>query len=141
MKRTAEITLGIIGIVFYVFSILVGAVRLWMENNQDYLRDFLLDNQEDFLLTPEDIDLLFDVLATGGIIVVIMPIIAVILGIVAMVFLKGDNRPVAAGIILIATGVLYVIITGGGGILSGILFLIAGILCLTRKPNTIIEAP
>ncbi|MEN2769241.1 DUF4064 domain-containing protein [Ornithinibacillus xuwenensis] len=143
MKRTAEITLGIIGTVFYVFSVLLGALRIWMENNKGFLYDYLVDNQDEFALTQGDLDMIQEMfdrsLASGGILLVIMPILAIILGIVAMVLLKGNKNPIAAGIIFIATGVVYVIVTIGGGILSGILFLIAGILCLTRKPNTIIE--
>ncbi|MFS0675028.1 DUF4064 domain-containing protein [Ornithinibacillus sp. 179-J 7C1 HS] len=144
MKRTAEITLGIIGAVFYVFSIAFGALRLWMENNKGYLQDYMYNNQDEFQLTNSDIDMLQEFfnlnLATGGPLLIILPILAIILGIVALVLLKGNKSPVAAGIIFIATGVLYVIITAGGGILSGILYLIAGILCLTRKPKpTIIQ--
>jgi hypothetical protein len=143
VKRTAEMTLGIIGAVFYVFSVAFGILRLWMENNKGYLENYMADNQSEFELTTTDMNALEEMfnmnLAQGGILLVILPIIAIILGIVAMVLLKGNKRPVAAGIIFIATGVVYAIITLGGGILSGILYLIAGILCLARKPKTIIE--
>ncbi|GIO27147.1 DUF4064 domain-containing protein [Ornithinibacillus bavariensis] len=143
MKRTAEVTLGIIGTVFYVFSVLIGALRLWMENNKDYLYDFITENQNEMEFTADDMDIIQEAfnlnLAGGGPLLVIMPILAIILGIVAMVLLKGNKNPIAAGIIFIATGVIYVIVTLGGGILSGILFLIAGILCLARKPKTLIE--
>jgi Protein of unknown function (DUF4064) len=143
MKRTAEVTLGIIGTIFYVFSLLMGAFRIWMENNKGYLFDVIEDNQSEMDFSSQDMDILTEAfnynLAGGGILLVIMPILAIILGIVAMVLLKGNKNPIAAGIIFIATGVIYVIVTLGGGILSGILFLIAGILCLARKPKTIIE--
>jgi lipopolysaccharide export LptBFGC system permease protein LptF len=143
LKRTAEVTLGIIGSVFYVFSIAFGVLRLWMENNKGYLEGYMVENQSEFELTTTDMDMLQEIfnmnLAQGGILLVIMPILAIILGIVAMVLLKGNKQPVAAGIIFIATAVIYVIVTAGGGILSGLLFLIAGILCLARKPKTIIE--
>jgi hypothetical protein len=143
MKRTAEVTLGIIGTIFYVFSLLMGVFRIWMENNKGYLFDVIEDNQSEMDFSSQDMDILTEAfnynLAGGGILLVIMPILAIILGIVAMVLLKGNKNPIAAGIIFIATGVIYVIVTLGGGILSGILFLIAGILCLARKPKTIIE--
>ncbi|WP_096270925.1 DUF4064 domain-containing protein [Paucisalibacillus globulus] len=143
MKRTAEITLGIIGAVFYVFSVAFGILRLWMENNKGYLEEYMTENQSEFDLTSSDISTIEEMfsmnLAQGGILIVILPIVAIILGIVAMVLLKGNKRPVAAGIIFLVTGVGYAIITLGGGILSGILYLIAGILCLARKPKTIIE--
>ena len=143
MKRTAEITLGIIGSVFYLFSVAFGAFRLWMENNKGTLEDYMMENQSEFELTSSDMTVLEEMfnmnLAQGGILIVILPIIAIILGIVAVVLVKGNKNPVAAGIIFIVTGVGYAIITLGGGILSGILLLIAGILCLARKPKTIIE--
>jgi hypothetical protein len=143
LKRTAEITLGIIGSIFYLFSVAFGVFRLWMENNKGTLEEYMIENQSEFDLTSSDITVIEEMfnmnLAQGGILIVILPIIAIILGIVAVVLVKGNKRPVAAGIIFIATGVGYAIITLGGGILSGILLLIAGILCLARKPKTIIE--
>ncbi|WP_026908601.1 DUF4064 domain-containing protein [Paucisalibacillus globulus] len=143
MKRTAEITLGIIGSILYLFSVAFGIFRLWMENNKDTLEEYMVENQSEFDLTSSDMTVLEELfnmnLAQGGILIVILPILAIILGIVAVVLVKGNKRPVAAGIIFIATGVGYAIITLGGGILNGILLLIAGILCLARKPKTIIE--
>ena len=143
MKRTAEITLGIIGSVFYLFSVAFGVFRLWMENNKGTLEEYMVENQSEFELTSSDMTVLEEMfnmnLAQGGIFIVILPILAIILGIVAVVLVKGNKKPVAAGIIFIVTGVGYSIVTLGGGILSGILLLIAGILCLARKPKTIIE--
>lgn len=143
MRRIAEVTLGVIGAVFYVFSLFFGFVRIWAENNKDYIQDIMLNNPEEFPLTPTEADVVENLLnidlARGGSLLIILPIVAIILGIIAMVLIKGNKQPVAAGIIFIATGVLYVIITFGGGILSGVLYLIAGILCLARKPKELLE--
>lgn len=139
MKRIAEITLGVIGAIFYVLSLFFGFIRVWAENNKGYIQDLMLNNPEEFPLTPAEAEVVENIfnfnLARGGSLLIILPIVAIILGIIAMVLLKGNKQPIAAGIIFIATGVIYVILTMGGGILSGVLYLIAGILCLTRKPN------
>ncbi|WP_010098149.1 DUF4064 domain-containing protein [Ornithinibacillus scapharcae] len=143
MRRIAEVTLGVIGAVFYLISLFFGFIRIWAENNKGYIQDIMLNNPEEFPLTPAEVDVVENIfnidLARGGTLLIILPIVAIILGIIAMVLIKGNKQPVAAGIIFIATGVLYVILTVGGGILSGILYLIAGILCLARKPKQQLE--
>src|SRR5690606_5302376 len=130
---TAEIVLGIIGAVFYLFSIVIGALRVWAENNKEFLENYVYEHQDEMQFTSvelESIEQLMSVnLAPGGILLVILPLFAIILGVIAMILLKGNKQPIAAGIIFVAVGVLYPIITLGGGILSGILYLIAGILC------------
>ena len=140
MKRTAEIVLGIIGALGYAFSAAIGGFLLWMQNNRDVLEDAMTETGDPTTdLTIGEFETMIDVLGTGGWLLLVSSIVAIILGIVAMVLLKGNKKPVIAGIIFIATAVIVAFITGGVGILAGILYLIAGIMCLVRKPKTTLE--
>lgn len=140
MKRTAEIILGIIGAVGYAFMAALGGFMLWMQNNRDVMEEMMTgtgDPTTDFSM--EEFEAMMDVLGTGGWVLLASSIAAIILGIVAMVLLKGNKKPMIAGIIFIATAVIVAFITGGAGIIAGIFYLIAGIMCLVRKPQTTLE--
>lgn len=140
MKRTAEIILGIIGAVGYAFMAALGGFMLWMQNNRDVMEEMMTgtgDPTTDFSM--EEFEAMMDVLGTGGWVLLASSIAAIILGILAMVLLKGNKKPMIAGIIFIATAVIVAFITGGAGIIAGIFYLIAGIMCLVRKPQTTLE--
>lgn len=141
MKRTAEIVLGIIGALGYAFMAAIGGFMLWMQNNRDLIESEMTtgtgDPSTDFSM--EEFEAAMDMLGAGGWIVLISAIAAIVLGIVAMVLLKGNKKPVVAGIIFIATAVIISITTTGLGIIAGIFYLIAGIMCLVRKPQTTLE--
>lgn len=141
MKRTAEIVLGIIGALGYAFMAAIGGFMLWMQNNRDLIESEMTtgtgDPTTDFSM--EEFETAMDMLSAGGWIVLISAIVAIVLGIVAMVLLKGNKKPVVAGIIFIATAIIISITTTGLGVIAGIFYLIAGIMCLVRKPQTTIE--
>ncbi|SES97073.1 Protein of unknown function [Oceanobacillus limi] len=136
MKRTGEIILGIIGALFYGILAFIGGAAMWLRNNPDLVQQALDESPEDLGISANE---LIDTMGTGGTFLLVSSIIAIVLGIVAMVLLKGNKNPKVAGIIFIATSIIFAIITFGGGIFAGILYLIAGIMCLVRKPKTIIE--
>ena len=140
MKRTAEIILGIIGVVIYGLTAALGGFMIYLESNKDLLEESFNETAKQ---NPEmgmaDMEAALDMLASGGWLLTISSVAAIILGIVAMILLRGNKKPVIAGIIFIATAVIVAIITVGVGIIPGIFYLIAGILCLVRKPARIIE--
>lgn len=146
MKRTAEIILGIIGaLVFGVFAI-IGGIMVWLHNNEALIEDIL--NDETAQDMPEvsmmDFNEFIRVMGDAGWQITIISIISIVLGIVAMVLLKGNKNPKAAGIIFIVTTVIVGFMNLPIGIFAGIFYLIAGILCLARKPKTtetVIENP
>lgn len=138
MKRTGEIVLGVIGVIFYGVGAIFGIFMLVMKNNemiQDQLREI---SQDPELAGVMDFNALVNSLSAGGWTLIITSLIALILGIIAIVFIKGNKKPKAAGIIFIVTGVVIAIVTFGVAFFPGIFFLIAGIMCLARKPQTII---
>lgn len=140
MKRTAEIILGIIGALGYAFMAALGGFMLWMQNNRDVMEEMMTESGDPTTdLTMDEFDTMIDMLGAGGWIVLVSAIAAIVLGIVAMVLLKGNKKPVIAGIIFIATAVIVSITTTGLGIIAGLFYLIAGIMCLVRKPQRTLE--
>lgn len=141
MKRTAEIVLGIIGALGFAFMAALGGFMLWMQNNRDLIESEMTtgtgDPTTDFSM--EEFEAAMDMLSAGGWILLASAIAAIVLGIVAMVLLKGNKKPVIAGIIFIVTAVIVSIITTGAGVIAGLFYLIAGIMCLVRKPKTTLE--
>jgi len=141
MKRTAEIVLGIIGTIIYGFFAIIGAGMLWMKNNSEVVKEFYNDMVEQ---SPEmdmpEYQTFIDSMGTGGMMVLIVSLLAIVAGIVAMVLLKGNKKPKVAAIVFVATAVVVVIMLGMMGVFAGIFYIIAGILCLTRKPQqTLVE--
>ncbi|SHG08352.1 DUF4064 domain-containing protein [Ornithinibacillus halophilus] len=136
MKRTGEVILGIVGAVFYSFLALMGVFAIWLKNNPQFLEEALAEAPDDLGVSTSDI---IEGIGSGGTFILIAAIIAVILGIVAMVLLKGNKQPKIAGIIFIATALVFAVVTFGAGIFAGLFYVIAGIMCFARKPKTIIE--
>ncbi|TWT07815.1 DUF4064 domain-containing protein [Planococcus sp. CPCC 101016] len=140
MKRTVETVLGIMGALGYAFMAALGGFMIWMQNNRDIMEETMTGTGDPTTdLTMEEFEGMIDILGTGGWVLLASAIAAIVLGIVAMVLLKGNKKPVFAGIIFIATAVIVAIITTGVGIIAGIFYLIAGIMCLVRKPQRTLE--
>lgn len=136
MKRTAEVILGIIGALIYGFFAIIGGVMIWFENNQEAFEEIY---QDMVAQSPEmefpDYQTFIDSMGSGGVFLLIVSLAAVIAGIVAMVFLKGNKRPKAAGIIFILAAVAVALLQVGVGIFVGVFYIIAGIMALVRKPK------
>lgn len=137
MKRTAEVVLGIIGALVFSFFSVMGGVLIWFKNNQgaveDLYNNLVIENPK--LEASMDLQTFMESMTTGGTFLLITNLIAVILGIVAMVFLKGNKKPKIAGVIFIATAVLFTVIQVGIAMFAGFFYVIAGIMCLVRKPK------
>lgn len=137
MKRTGEVVLGILGILFFVGLSALGfflAALMKSDTVKDEIQKEVMENEQG--LTIADIDSFINLIGGAGWYFVVISLIAVALGILALLLLRGEKNPKAAGIILIVTGVVGTLITVGFGIISGLFYLIAGIMCLTRKPQT-----
>lgn len=138
MKRTGEIVLGIIGVIIYAFFTMIGALMVWIKNNEDKIRGLMEEVSKDDpenALTPEEINETLAAMGNSGWFVFGAALAIVIVGIVSLVFLKGNKRPKAAGILFIVLGVLSVFILGELAIVGAIPYIIAGIMCLVRKPQ------
>ncbi|WP_203333451.1 DUF4064 domain-containing protein [Planococcus beigongshangi] len=141
MKRTAEIVLGIIGALGYAFMAGIGAFMLWMKDNRDLIETELTtgtgDPSTDFSM--EEFELMMDLLSAGGWVLIASAVAAIVLGIVSMILLKGNKKPLIAGIIFIAVAIIVSVVTTGVGVIAGLFYLIAGIMALVRKPKTTLE--
>ncbi|MBS4175279.1 DUF4064 domain-containing protein [Bacillus sp. FJAT-49736] len=139
MKRTAEITLSIIGVVISAF--VGGAVALIgaLFKNESFQEQIKNEMENDPDLGAVDPSSVLNAVGNGSWWIVIASLVGIILGILAAVYLKGNKKPKLAGILLIIAAVISVIMTVGVNWLPGILFLIAGILSLARKPKKVIE--
>ncbi|MCP3029353.1 DUF4064 domain-containing protein [Halobacillus sp. A5] len=137
MKRTAEIVFTVIGAVFFGLAIAIGAVFANMGNNPQARAELESILSQDPNVDPDQIsiDQLMSAMTTGAWTVLAAGIAAVVIGILCIVFLKGNKKPKAAGIILIVAGVLLTFATFGVGLFGGIAYLIAGIVALVRKPK------
>ena len=128
MKRTGEIALTIIGAVFNLIG--VGIFSLFATFSKT---DYFMYNFLGAYGTEEDI--FFINIMTGiGWFLSIISLLALIAGIVALLFFKGDKKPKAAGIILIITSVILALGTFMMAFLAALCYLIAGIMGLVRKP-------
>mgnify|MGYP001214719941 FL=1 len=128
MKRTGEIALTIIGAVFNLIG--VGIFSLFTTFSKT---DYFMYNFLGAYGTEEDV--FFINIMTGiGWFLSIISLLALIAGIVALLFFKGDKKPKAAGIILIITSVILALGTFMMAFLAALCYLIAGIMGLVRKP-------
>ncbi|WP_010676497.1 DUF4064 domain-containing protein [Bacillus timonensis] len=133
MKRTGEIVLTIIGACFFALISVFGFMFLGLSEDSAFTQEMENIAAEDPSLEGVEMGFLTDMVAAGGWYFIIVGILAIILGIVSLVLLKGDKHPKAAGILLIVIAVLSTLATFLISIIASILYLIAGILCLVRK--------
>lgn len=138
MKRTAEITLSIIGAITALFGVIIfGALRSVILTD-DFVNSFSVEfNAEMSAEGIESIDAasFLDGSSVFLNIIVIVFVIALILATIAAILFRKNNKPKTAGIILIIAAIIVTVGSLGSGIITGILLLIAGIMGLVRKPK------
>jgi len=131
MKRTVEIILGVIGIITYGLITALGGFMLFLQNSEEFLQEI---NNQDPGMGLSDFETMIDVLGAGGWLFIITSILAAILGVIAIFLVKGNKKPKTAGAIFIIVCFLGAFVTVGLGIIPGIFYLFAGIMCFVRKP-------
>lgn len=141
MKRIVETVFVVIGLLIYGITTALSFIFLNIQDNDRWRAEMqsMLNQDPNFEQSQISVDQIMQGVASGVWVIIISALVAVILGILAIVFLKGNKRPKAAGIILIITGVVTTVGTFGLGIFGGIAFLIAGIVTLARKEKKPIE--
>ncbi|UOR10462.1 DUF4064 domain-containing protein [Halobacillus amylolyticus] len=141
MKRIVEIVFTVIGLVIYGLTAVLSLVFLNVQDNPGWRADMqsILNQDQNMEQAQISVDQIMEGVASVTWIIIISALVAVILGIVAVVFLKGNKKPKPAGIILIITGIVTTIGTIGFGLFGGLAFLIAGIIALVRKSENPID--
>ncbi|MCD8899757.1 DUF4064 domain-containing protein [Staphylococcus gallinarum] len=126
ISRTAERVLTWIGIVLHALYFLIFAGLLVALNlNATEFKQSMLDNET----TMEDASGAFIIINVFLIVIVIVALIMLVLGILSALWIAKRNKP--AGIILIVIGVVSLL----GSTLAGVLWIVAGIMLLVRKPK------
>ena len=139
MKRTIEIILSSVGTLFTLIG-LIGTAVLVFFGNSDLVRESFVEGFEEGAMdaggtyNPGEADMLLNFMIGFGWIVFIALLIAFVLGIISIFFYVGNKKPKAASIIAIVTGVVVGLGTMFTGFLPALLFVIAGIIGLVRKP-------
>lgn len=134
MKRTTENVLSVIGILLYGLTAGLGGIVLLLRNNEELLQE-IMELEQESQTGMNNMDTLIEGLSVGGWLLIIVSIIAILLGIVAKRLMKENKQPKRAGTLFIVVSILGSIFTLGFGIIPGVFYLIAGIMCLVRKPT------
>jgi len=137
LKRTGEIILTVIGLIFSVFGLISSiSMASMMKSN------FIVDNftegfneglAEEGLEGTIEAGEFLNIFAGFGWFLTFISIVGIVVGIIAIIFLKDNKKPKAAGIILIVGSIIILLATIGMGFFSFVLYLIAGIMALVRK--------
>ncbi|MFA9556575.1 DUF4064 domain-containing protein [Evansella sp. AB-rgal1] len=140
MKRTAEIILGVIGAIAFSITAFIGTMLIILHDNEEMVRDIFYEIAlEDPSLAISDIDSFISVLGSSGWVIAIVSFLAVALGIIAMILLRGNKNPKVAAILFLSTSIIIALVSFGIGLLPGVFYLIAGIMCLVRKGEPLLE--
>ncbi|SEA16052.1 Protein of unknown function [Thalassobacillus cyri] len=137
MKRTAEIVLTGIGVVLYGLIAGMLSIVVNVKDNPEFRESLEGTIQQDPEANLEEInvDQMIEGIADGAMIIIITGIIALLIGVVAIYFIKGNKKPKLAGILLIVTAVIATVITVGVGVVAGLFYIVAGIIGIVRKPK------
>lgn len=138
MKRTAEVVLSIISIVFNVIAlglVIFLTMSSQFVSNDSLIEEELRNNMYGAELTEADIDMalnstqdIITFMTTIGWILAAVIIITIILTIIGTIKINKSTK--TAGVLFIISAILSGIIS-----LPGILLIIAAILCFVRKPK------
>ncbi|HLR59757.1 MAG TPA: DUF4064 domain-containing protein [Pseudogracilibacillus sp.] len=139
MKRTGEVTLSIIGFVLSFIGTLIVAAILLFSNNDNFRimfeEGFMEGSMEEGLqVNPGDAQLFLNFLLGLGWIALIVLLVSTVLGIIAMYFFIGNKKPVAASVVILIAAIIIIVGTALAGVVPGVLYLIAGIMGLVRRP-------
>lgn len=130
MKRTAEVRIGIVGIVFSALITFAALFFLWLSNSKNGI--VLLD--EDALdLTPDEVYGLLQIVGIYGWVLLAAALLGTTLGIVAVKNIKENKNPKLAGALFIIASAITGVMAIGLGFIPAVLYLVSGSMCFMRK--------
>jgi hypothetical protein len=133
VKRTAEIVLAVIGVILSGLFAVIGVFFNAIKDDPEFQAMMDEEMSADPALAEADMGALMGIFESVGPFLVIVGIIAGVLGIIGIVAIKGNKKPVLAGVMMILAALVIGLGTIGFGFIPGLLFLIAGIMCFVRK--------
>ncbi len=140
----------VIGLILNLFGA-IGVTFLTIFSSSDLFRDGFEEGytegmMDEGLEAGNEVNLMLNLISGLGWWIVFVAVLGIIAGILAMIFYAGNKKPKAASIILIVAAVIVGFGTLLAGLVPALLYLIAGIIGLVRKPpqtseesDTIIE--
>lgn len=136
MKRTGEVILTTSGLILSFIGTVIVTIILFFSNT-DALKDMIIEGamEEELALNIGELERYFDFFINLGWVVIGILLISIILAAISIYLFIGNKKPVAAGIIAIIAAVLVTIGTVFSAFVPGILYLIAGIMGLVRRPR------
>ncbi|MCM3620182.1 DUF4064 domain-containing protein [Sutcliffiella horikoshii] len=135
MKRTAEIVMAVIAVIISGLTALVGLLMNFGMSDPEFLRMVEEEAAADPAAQGVDMAEFMDLVALAGPIWIAVGLISLVLGVIGIIAIKGNKKPVLAGVMLILAAVVIGIGTFGVGFIPALLFLIAGIMAFARKPK------
>ncbi|MGX1264353.1 putative integral membrane protein [Rossellomorea marisflavi] len=138
IKRTGEVTMGIFGIIFSFGFTIMGIMANVLLSNPDFVKGMEeAENDPQFQadtggMSVEDIMTMIEASSTY---LIILGIVASIIGLLAVIFITKNRKPVLSGVLFIVSALIIGIGTFGAGFVPGILYLVSGIMALVRKPK------
>jgi len=136
MKRTAEIVMTVIAVIISGLTALFGVLMNLGMSDPEFAEVMEEEMAADPAAMGEmDMATFMDMLAWAGPVLLAVGIISLILGVIGIIAIKGNKKPVLAGIMLILAALVIGIGTIGFGFIPAILYLIAGIMAFVRKPK------
>ncbi|QXE02143.1 DUF4064 domain-containing protein [Terribacillus sp. DMT04] len=135
LRRTAEKVLATIGAVVFLYTAISTWIRL-AAYDPEAARQEILDSGVDQAV---DTGMVADMANTLGAFVIAVGLICAVLGIVAAVKLKANRKQTGLGVMLIIVSLVGSIATFLAGFIGGMLYLIAGVMVLARRPAQHIE--
>ncbi|TYS69795.1 DUF4064 domain-containing protein [Sutcliffiella horikoshii] len=135
MKRTAEIVMTVIAVIISGLTALFGVLMNLGMSDPEFTEIMEEEMTADPAMEGMDMGGFMDLLSMAGPTLLTVGIISLILGVIGIIAIKGNKKPVLAGIMLILAALVIGIGTLGFGIIPAVLYLIAGIMAFVRKPK------
>ncbi|MEG9298539.1 DUF4064 domain-containing protein [Mangrovibacillus sp. Mu-81] len=135
VKRTGEVVMGIIGIVLSALFSIIGIATNMSLGDPAIMDEMQQMMESDPAMTTQDTSFILGMAETMGWYLIVIGIIASIFGLIAVLTIVKNRKPVLSGIMFIIAALVIGVGTIGFGFIPGLLFLIAGIMAFVRKPK------
>ncbi|QTC42681.1 DUF4064 domain-containing protein [Bacillus sp. V3] len=135
VKRTGEFVMGIIGIVLSALFSIIGIVTNMSIDDPMVMQEMEKMIESDPAITTQDSTFIIGIAESMGWYLILIGVIASILGLIAVLTIVKNRKPILSGIMFILAALVIGLGTIGFGFIPGLLFLIAGIMAFVRKPK------
>ncbi|WP_071617604.1 DUF4064 domain-containing protein [Rossellomorea aquimaris] len=135
VKRTGEVVMGIIGIVLSALFSIIGIVTNMSIDDPMVMEEMEKMIESDPAITTQDSSFILGIAESMGWYLILIGVIASILGLIAVLTIVKNRKPILSGIMFILAALVIGVGTIGFGFVPGLLFLIAGIMAFVRKPK------